>query len=121
MTNVQRIKECIEECIGKGKEIIICPFGEIGILVKQILYDCYGIKETHILDNHLCKYNSKIKPVSYLNNLNEEKYVVILACLEENVRQELEKMIESFSPKMLIKKISEELPPPAFSNKKRKI
>lgn len=92
---VQQIKNVIEEQLKNNKRrFIIFPFGEIGMQVKNILKDAYDIDAEYILDNHLCQYNPNIKPLSFLENVDCEEYVLILACinfqiydvLKENVR-----------------------------------
>lgn len=56
-TLVQQIKVCIEEKLAAGhSQFIIFPFGDTGMRVKHELNDAYNIRETFILDNHLCGY-----------------------------------------------------------------
>lgn len=94
MTIVQEIKKCIEGILEQGKtDIIICPFGDIGMQAKYILNEVYGIKEAYILDNHLCKYNCNIKPISFLEEIDQQKYTVILASLDLKVCEEIKRNI----------------------------
>lgn len=94
MTIIQEIKLCIEQSLEKGnKNFIICPFGDIGMQVKNVLNEGYGIKEAYILDNHMCKYNPNIKPFCFLGNLDCEKYTIILSCLELNTFLEIKKYL----------------------------
>lgn len=94
MTIVQEIKKCIENILEQGKtDIIICPFGDIGMQAKNILNQVYGIKEAYILDNRLCKYNCNIKPISFLEEIDHQKYTVILASLDLNVCEEIKRNI----------------------------
>ncbi len=55
---------------GKSK-FIIFPFGERGILIKQILNQRYGIQEEYIVDNLLSTV-SKNKMVISLTELQEK-------------------------------------------------
>ncbi len=97
MTIIQEIKLCIEQSLEKGNQnFIICPFGDIGMQVKHVLNEGYGIKEAYILDNHMCKYNSNIKPFSFLESLDCEKYTIILSCLERNTFLEIKKYIVNY-------------------------
>jgi len=62
MSLEQQIRRAIENGLKcREKEFIIFPFGDIGVRVKNCLNTCYGIEEAYIIDNHLCKYNPKIK------------------------------------------------------------
>lgn len=97
MTVVQEIKSCIERILEQGeKNIIICPYGDIGMQTKDILNNAYGIEEAYILDSHLCKYNCNIKPISFLGELDKQKYVVILTCLDLKVQDEVKKEILNY-------------------------
>lgn len=70
-TLVNQIKKCIEEKLDQGyRDFIIFPFGDVGMQVKHILNEAYGIQEAYVLDNHLCNYNLKIKDVSFLDKIN---------------------------------------------------
>lgn len=41
--------------------VIIFPFGDIGRKFDDILKNVYGVAADYIIDNHLCKYNPRIK------------------------------------------------------------
>ncbi len=49
--------------------------------MKKILNECYGIKEAYIIDNKLSKFNSNIKHVSYLREVNIENYTILLSTI----------------------------------------
>lgn len=51
------------------RRFIIYPFGEDGMLLKEILENRYGIKDIVVIDNILGKYNPEIKPLSYIKKL----------------------------------------------------
>lgn len=58
-TLIGQIKECIETKLDTGfGKFIIFPFGAVGMKVKEVLRNAYGIDAEYILDNSLCKYNS---------------------------------------------------------------
>lgn len=67
---VNQIKFCIESIIASGGQdnIAVCPYGDIGMEAVQIMEKAYNIEPKLILDNHLCKYNSNIKPLSFIGN-----------------------------------------------------
>lgn len=96
MVSVAKIKECIEEAIQKSKDkIIIFPFGDIGLKMKNIMQEMYDIEPAYILDNQICQYNSKIKPVSFLGepDINCAEYVVILASTNSLIYDELKQNV----------------------------
>ncbi len=74
---------------GEAPNLIIFPYGEIGQEVKELLEDVYGIEPKYILDNHLCKFNAKIKPLEYLKNVNCRECVLILATTRMKIYDEL--------------------------------
>jgi len=99
MTLEQSIRRSIESVLKYGdKKFIIFPFGEVGIKVKACLNTCYGIEEAFIIDNNLSKYNSKIKELSFLKDLNSEEYVVLLASTNLNIYDELRAAVLNFFP-----------------------
>lgn len=58
VTDYQKIKNAVEKALGEGKrDFIIYPYGEYGVMAKQILNDSFGIQEKWIIDNKLSKYN----------------------------------------------------------------
>ena len=61
ITDYQKIRDGVENAIQAGKRnFIIYPFGEYGMLTKQILNGSYGIEECYIIDNKLSKFNPDI-------------------------------------------------------------
>lgn len=86
MALTNEIKECIEKQLDKGKRnFIIFPFGEVGMKVRTILKEVYGIEADYILDNHLWKYNSDIKALDFLKGIDCKEYVLILAAIGEAI------------------------------------
>ena len=96
-TITNQIKECIEKKLDAGyKEFIIYPFGDVGIQVKQILNNVYGIQESYILDNHLYKYNPQIKNLVFCTKLDCHKYCIILSCTNMEIYQYLKLDISKY-------------------------
>lgn len=86
MSLTNEIKKCIEKQLDKGKrKIIIFPYGEVGMQVRTILKEIYGIEAAYILDNHLCKYHSDIKSIDFLGEIDCKEYVLILATIGEAI------------------------------------
>lgn len=90
MTMTQRIKSIIEKMLLKkcGK-IIIYPFGDIGMSVKNILNMAYGITEDYVVDDSLCAYNTKIYSTGLFDKIETERYSVILATDQKALYDEL--------------------------------
>ena len=70
-TLICQIKECIEQKLNVGlRKFIIYSFGDIGMQVKEVLRNAYGIEPEYVLDNHLCKYNPDIRPLNFLDKIS---------------------------------------------------
>lgn len=79
MTTYQRIRCGIENALKQGKgNFIIYPFGENGLLTKQILNQSFGITEECIIDNILADYNPAIKKLDYLKSLDCSERTLLL-------------------------------------------
>ncbi len=53
-----QIKRCIDE---KRTNFVIFPFGQNGLMTKQVLNQCFGINELFCIDNDLYQYNPDVK------------------------------------------------------------
>jgi len=93
---VQIIKENINKY--NDKELIIFPFGEQGMLFKNILNYAYGIHEKYIIDNQLCKYNKHILSLHQLKNILCEKMLFFLTTTDKDLNKELYHIIETEFP-----------------------
>lgn len=92
-----QIKECIERELDKGfNQFIIFPFGDIGLQVKRVLNDSYGIREAYIIDNHLHKYNPQIQKLSFLEKIESKNYCLILSCLNKDIYNELKSNVKKY-------------------------
>ncbi len=61
MNRYARIRKIINEAVDRGiTDFAIFPYGEIGMLAKRILNECFGITERAVIDNGLCRYNPNI-------------------------------------------------------------
>lgn len=96
-TLICQIKECIEQKLDAGfKKFIIYPFGDVGIQVKEVLRNAYGIDAEYVLDNNLCKYNSDIKALGFLDNVSCDRFCVILASTNPDIYIELKKELQKY-------------------------
>lgn len=84
MTLLQEIKNAIEKCLNNNKKIAIFPFGDIGLQTKTIMKEIYGIEPAYIFDNHICKYNPKVFPLSEVGNLDYNEVVFIFTIAQDN-------------------------------------
>lgn len=105
----------IGEALNSGnfsQRVVLYPFGELGIQVKQILNWRYGIQEEFIIDENLSKRNSQIKSLEYLSHIDTSKYTFIitsenLECYDEiriNIRKYVDEknIFDLFSCKPLV-------------------
>lgn len=96
-TLICQIKECIERKLDVGfRRFIIFPFGDVGMQIKEVLRNAYGIDEEYTLDNKLCKYNPDIKALEFLDNVDCDKFCIILACTNRNIYGELKKELQKY-------------------------
>lgn len=74
-----RIGDILESIAPDRKDkLVLYPFGQQGILVKQILNWRYGIKEAFILDEGLSKINKEIKSLDYLKEIDCTQYIFLI-------------------------------------------
>ncbi len=67
------VREKIKDCIDGGiTSFAIFPYGENGMLVAQILGECFGIEDAIRVDNELCRYNKKICDLTELERIVKE-------------------------------------------------
>lgn len=95
----------------KGEQrFIIFPFGDHGLMIKNILNNQYGITEEYILDNNLSVLVDGIHPIQYLAELNLDHYKILLTSDNEEIYSEirselmkyarLDQFVDIFSPSM---------------------
>lgn len=89
MTLLQEMKNAIEKCIDDKSKIAIFPFGDIGLQAKLIMKEIYNIEPAYIFDNHICKYNPKVLPLSEADNYDLENVVFIFTIAKDNNNREL--------------------------------
>lgn len=89
-TAYQKIRNAIENALNQGKSrFIIYPYGEYGVIVKQILNDSFGIMEEYLIDNKLSRFNTNIRNLSFISNLNRDSYTVLFTCANPDVYDEV--------------------------------
>lgn len=97
VTDYQKIKNAVEKALGEGKrDFIIYPYGEYGVMAKQILNDSFGIQEKWILDNKLSKYNFNIKNLDFCKSLDASKYMVLFTCANPDVYKEVRGCLRNY-------------------------
>ena len=87
---IVKVKKCIEQILDSGcRKIIIYPYGDMGVMTKNVLFESYGVKDIIKIDNHLCKYNEDIHPIEYLDQVEMSSYAVILASSNPEIYADL--------------------------------
>ena len=79
-------------------DFLIFPFGAVGERYQYILKNVYGIDAKCIFDNHLCRFNSNIKPIEYLRELDIDNSVLVLTCIKETIYDELKSRVLEYIP-----------------------
>lgn len=89
-TDYQRIRKAVEQTLLSGKRnFIIYPYGEYGMIAKQILNDSFGIKENYIIDNKLAQFNPGIYNLDFCRELDRDRYTVLFTCANPDVYDEV--------------------------------
>lgn len=97
VTDYQKIKNVIEKALDEGKrDFIIYPYGEYGVMTKQILNNSFGIQEKWIIDNKLSKYNFNIKSLDFCKSLESSNYIVLFTCANPDVYEEVRGCLKNY-------------------------
>lgn len=95
MSNYGIICERVKYCLETGwKKFIIFPFGENGMLAKQVLEQAFGIEEVIVADNGLSQYNKNIVNVERLKERAIlQDYALIIASVNKEIIEYAHKYI----------------------------
>lgn len=74
-------------CSLGGGKIAIYPFGKMGMQVKQILNQQYGILEAIIVDNYLADINPQIQKIDEV--MNPEEYIWVITTADKAVKKSI--------------------------------
>ena len=97
MTRYQTIRNGIEQALKLGKRnFIIYPFGENGLLTKEILNKCFAIEESFIVDKRLSEYNPEIKDLEYFRDNDNSQYTVLLTIENPVSYDEVHRSLEQY-------------------------
>lgn len=92
-SDYSKTRELVELAIEKAqfgnRGIIIYPFGDIGLLAKNILQYAYNMDPAYLIDNKLSNYNPNICDSRIFATLDCTDYVVIIATLRMEIAEEL--------------------------------
>ena len=104
MAPYKEIRKAIEEALHKGEDqFIIYPYGEMGMITKQILNSCFGIRECYILDNRLSEFHGEINNLEYCKCLDISKYKVLFTCANWEIYDEVyKKLLDYFTADAVI-------------------
>ena len=95
--STNQIKRCIEQKLETGfKKFVIFPFGEVGLQVRDVLRNAYGIEAEYVLDNHLCKYNPAIKPLEFLDTVSRNGLCAVLAVTNLDIYGDCKKALQRY-------------------------
>lgn len=97
----KEIKRCIEQKLDMGfRKFIIFPFGEMGMQVKDVLRDVYGIEAEYILHSRLWKYNPAIKPIDFLDTISCNEFCALLTITnnDTSIYAECKKALQRYFP-----------------------
>lgn len=89
-----QIKRCMDE---KRTNFVIFPFGQNGLMTKQVLNQCFGINELFCIDNDLYQYNPDVKSFPQFQEfakMFQGEITLLLASFNEEVVDYLYGMLE---------------------------
>ena len=94
MTIEEYIENKIENSCIHTSNIIICPYGRYGKLVKSVMNERMNLDEFLIIDNNFCGNN--IYRVDYLESVNLKNAYVVFACDNDSIYMELYNQIRMY-------------------------
>ena len=86
------------------RNFIICPFGELGLLTKNILNNQYSIREVAIADNILSRYNDNLCDVDSLEEYQNDDVIILLTSDNNIVKKGIYDIFGTDKVKCLIEK-----------------
>jgi len=94
------LKNAVEQAvwIADGRGIVIYPFGELGMEIKRILNEQYGINEKCIVDNELAKINTKIYFLEQITPEMAKENVFIISSDNNKFFEEIREQIRLYVP-----------------------
>ena len=85
------VRMILENYIERGfSKFIIYPFGDNGVLVKNLLKDYFNIEPAYIVDNKYSKYHTDIIPSDELAAISDSSYLLILTIEDLNLNMQME-------------------------------
>lgn len=81
----KKFNNIVLNCLSNGIErFAIVPFGENGMLLKQILQERYNISDIILIDNYLYQYNNNVRQFADLDNSDiAKRHFIVTSALEE--------------------------------------
>lgn len=94
------IRKLLKTYITKGvNQFVIYPFGENGIVVRNVLKDCFGLEPCFIVDNEYSKYNCNIVNIDRLKNFYRKDMYIILTAEDVNLNAQMYNELSEFASK----------------------
>lgn len=85
------VRMILENYIERGfSKFIIYPFGDNGVLVKNLLKDYFNIEPAYIVDNKYSKYHTDIISSDELAAISDPSYLLILTIEDWNLNLQME-------------------------------
>ena len=106
----KRVLKKIKEIIDRGeKEFVIYPFGNNGVLVKNLLMDYFGLEPKVIVDNGYAGYRKDIIDFREFSNIYVENMFVIFTIEDEEANANLYRELLQIVPKNKVLNLMEEV------------
>lgn len=104
MLEMNEVKLLLTDYISRGfSNFILYPFGNNGVLVRNLLTDYFNIQPVYIVDNKYCQYNPNIISFDELISKNIDKCMIILTIENEELNIMMEEMcLEHFDRTQII-------------------
>lgn len=104
--NYYMFRDKIEQLIRLGKKnFVFYPFGIEGMDAKKILNEQFGIEESFIVDNKLAKFNSNIKSVEELSNIDTVQYTFLITNNNPEIYEDIRNTLKKYVPQENIEEL----------------
>lgn len=103
----KKLHKIIQEEIDAGRQLAVCPYADVGMVMVELLEKVYGVKNVMILDNGLSKYNPNIFAVDELKKWNTENMTLVLTSMSSKNSEEIKGQICGLDTDIVIRNILE--------------
>lgn len=104
------LRKYVRKYIRKGfKEFIIYPFGSNGLMIQQILKECFGITPRYIVDVEYSQYRDEIITLQELKKVYEPEMFVLLVMEDQLMNEGMKANLQTFVPECNIGNLLDEV------------